>query len=284
MPLASRGYRRAERLTDRRRLMADCYENLKRADEGGVATVALARPDARNALNAGLIGELARCFGEIADDDGVRVVVLTGEGRSFCAGADVGYMRRTAEFSYEENVEDARRLAAMFAAVDGCPKPVVAKVRGAAIGGGVGLVAAADVAVADEGTVFAFTEVRLGILPAVISPFVARKIGHSHSRALFLTGERFDATRARTMGLVHEVVAEGDFDGAVAEKTGQLLAGGPDALAATKRLLREIWGSSPDEAAETTARLIAELRTGEEGQEGLGAFLEKREPGWRADS
>jgi methylglutaconyl-CoA hydratase len=264
--------------------MPDAYEHLKRTDESGVATVALARPDARNALNAGLIGELARCFGEIADDDGVRVVVLTGEGRSFCAGADVGYMRRTAEFSYSENVEDARRLAAMFAAVDGCPKPVVAKARGAAIGGGAGLVAAADVAVAEEGTVFAFTEVRLGILPAVISPFVARKIGHSHSRALFLTGERFDATRARTMGLVHEVVAEGDLDGAVAEKTGQLLAGGPDALAATKRLLREIWGSSPDEAAETTARLIAELRTGEEGQEGLGAFLEKREPGWRAGS
>ena len=262
----------------------DAYEHLKRTDESGVPTVALARPDARNALNAGLIGELTRCFDEIADDDGVRVVVLTGEGRSFCAGAEVGYMRRTAEFSYEENVEDARRLAAMFAAVDGCPKPVVAKVRGAAIGGGVGLVAAADVAVAEEGTVFAFTEVRLGILPAVISPFVARKIGHSHSRALFLTGERFDATRARTMGLVHEVVAEGDLDGAVAGKTGQLLAGGPDALAATKRLLREIWGSSPDEAAETTARLIAELRTGEEGQEGLGAFLEKREPGWRAGS
>lgn len=265
-------------------MMAETYKHLRRTDDRPVATVALARPNARNALNAGLIEELARCFGEIADDDGVRVVVLTGEGRSFCAGADVGYMRRTAEFSYEENVEDARRLAAMFAAVDGCPKPVVARVRGAAIGGGAGLVAAADVAVAEERTVFAFTEVRLGILPAVISPFVARKIGHSHSRALFLTGERFDATRARTMGLVHEVVAEGDLDGAVAAKTGQLLAGGPDALAATKRLLREIWGSSPDEAAETTARLIAELRTGEEGQEGLGAFLEKREPGWRAGS
>jgi methylglutaconyl-CoA hydratase len=264
--------------------MPDTYEHLKRADEGGVATVALARPDARNALSAGLIEELARCFGEIAYDDGVRVVVLTGEGRSFCAGADIGYMRRTAEFSYEENVEDARRLAAMFAAVDGCPKPVVAKVRGAAIGGGAGLVAAADVAVAEEGTIFAFTEVRLGISPAVISPFVARKIGHSHARALFLTGERFTATRARTMGLVHEIVAEGDLDGAVAEKTGHLLAGGPDALAATKGLLREIWGASPDEAAETTARLIAELRTGEEGQEGLGAFLEKREPGWRAGS
>jgi len=264
--------------------MADSYENLKRTDEGGVATVALARPDARNALNAGLIEELARCFGEIADDDGVRVVVLTGEGRSFCAGADIGYMRRTAEFSYEENVEDARRLAATFAAVDGCPKPVVAKARGAAIGGGAGLVAAADVAVAEEEMVFAFTEVRLGISPAVISPFVARKIGHSHARALFLTGERFDARRAQMMGLVHEVVADRELDGAVAEKIGQLLAGGPDALAATKGLLRGIWGASPDEAAETTARLIADLRTGEEGQEGLGAFLEKREPGWRAGS
>lgn len=262
--------------------MTERYEHLKRADEGGVASVALSRPDTRNALNAELIEELTRCFERLAEDESVRVVVLTGEGRSFCAGADIGYMRRTAEFSYEENVEDARRLAAMFAAVDGCPKPVVAKARGAAIGGGAGLVAAADVAVAEEGTIFAFTEVRLGISPAVISPFVARKIGHSHARALFLTGERFDAARARAMGLVHEVCAERDLDEAVAKKTEGLLAGGPDALAATKRLLREIWGASPGGAAETTAGLIAELRTGEEGQEGLGAFLEKREPGWRS--
>jgi methylglutaconyl-CoA hydratase len=207
--------------------------------------------------------------------------VLTGEEEFFCAGADIGYMRDTAEFSYEENLEDARRLAAMFGAIDECPKPVVARIKGAAIGGGVGLVAAADVAVAEEGTVFAFSEVRLGISPATIAPFVVRKIGHSQTRALFLTGERFDANRAREIGLVHEVAAEGDLDATVQEKVAQLLAGGPEALATTKALLRELRDAASGEATEITARRIAELRTGEEGQEGLGAFLEKREPAWR---
>lgn len=246
-----------------------------------VATVALARPDVRNALNAGLIEELTRCMEELARDDDVRVIVLTGEEDFFCAGADVGYMRDTANFSYEENLEDTRRLAAMFGAVDECPKPVVARVRGAAIGGGIGLVAAADVAVAEEGTVFAFSEVRLGISPATIAPFVLRKIGHSQTRALFLTGERFDAVRAREIGLVHEVATEEDLDAVVQEKVAGLLAGGPEALAATKALLRELRDAGSGEATEVTARRIAELRTGEEGQEGLGAFLEKREPAWR---
>ncbi len=259
------------------------YEHLSVGHGDAVATVALARPDARNALNAGLIGELRRCAEELAEDDKVRVVVLTGEGDFFCAGADIGYMRDTANFSYEENLEDARNLAAMFEAVDGCPKPVVARVKGAAIGGGVGLVAAADVAVAEEGTVFAFSEVRLGISPAAIAPFVGRKIGYSQVRALFLTGERFDGVRAREIGLVHEVISEEDLDAAVQEKVEGLLAGGPEALAATKTLLRELRDAAPDEVTEITARRIAELRTGEEGQEGLGAFLEKRKPVWREE-
>ncbi len=254
---------------------------MKVGREDAVAMVALARPDARNALNAELIEEIRRCMEELARDDGVRVVVLTGEGDYFCAGADIGYMRDTAEFSYEENLEDAQNIAAMFGAVDECPKPVVARVRGAAIGGGVGLVAAADVAVAEEGTVFAFTEVRLGISPATIAPFVLRKIGDSHTRALFLTGERFDAEKARAIGLVYEVVAEDDLDAAVQEKVEGLLKGGPEALAATKALLRELRDADSEKATDITARRIAELRTGEEGQEGLGAFLEKREPAWR---
>src|SRR3954453_6020250 len=157
--------------------MANNYECLRVGREDAVVTVALARPDARNALNAELIEEIRRSIEELAEDDEVRVVVLTGEGDFFCAGADIGYMRDAAEFSYEENLEDARKLAAMFRAIDECPKPVVARVRGAAIGGGVGLVAAADVVVAEEGTVFAFSEVRLGISPATIAPFVLRKIG-----------------------------------------------------------------------------------------------------------
>ena len=257
------------------------YEHLSVGHGDAVATVFLARPDARTAWKVGLIGELTRCMEELARDDGVRVVVLTGEGDFFCAGADVGYMRDTAEFSYEENMEDARRLAGMFRVVEECTKPVVARVRGAAIGGGIGLVAACDVAVAEEGSVFAFSEVRLGISPATIAPFVLRKIGSSHTRALFLTGERFDAQRAQAIGLVHEVAPEGDLDAVVGEKVEGLLAGGPEALAATKALLRELRDAAPGEATEIMARRIAELRTGEEGQEGLGAFLEKREPPWR---
>jgi methylglutaconyl-CoA hydratase len=257
------------------------YEHLRIGHGDAVATVSLARPDTRNALNEELIGEITRCMEELAEDDGVRVVVLTGEKDFFCAGADIGYMRDTAEFSYEENLEDARKLAAMFRAIDECPKPVVARVRGAAIGGGVGLVAAADVVVAEEGTVFAFSEVRLGISPATIAPFVLRKIGQSQTRALFLTGERFDAARACEVGLVHEVVAEDDLDTVVQEKVAGLLSGGPEALAVTKALLRDLRDADPGEATEIMARRIAELRTGEEGQEGLGAFLEKREPSWK---
>ncbi len=261
--------------------MARNYEHLHVGREDTVTTVSLARPDARNALNAGLIEELKSCMEELAEDDGVRVIVLTGEGDFFCAGADIGYMRDMAEFSYEENLEDARGLAAMFRAVDECPKPVLARVRGAAIGGGVGLVAAADVVVAEEGTVFAFSEVRLGISPATIAPFVLRKIGVSQTRALFLTGERFDVARAREIGLVHKVAAEGNLDATVGEKIDALLAGGPDALAVTKILLRELRDAAPGEATELMVRRIAKLRIGEEGQEGLGAFLEKRKPGWR---
>jgi methylglutaconyl-CoA hydratase len=257
------------------------YSHLKRTDEGSVATVALARPEARNALNAALISEVTRCFEELAEDESVRAVVLTGEGPAFCAGADVGYMRHTAGFSYEENLEDARRLADMFLALDDLPKPVVAKVRGAAIGGGVGLVAAADVAVAEGGTRFAFSEVRLGIAPATIAPFVVRKIGYSRARALFLTGERFDAVRAREIGLVHEVVPEEELDATVERMVAQLLQGGPAAQAAIKELLRQIEATEPMEALGIMTQLIAELRVGEEGQEGLGAFLEKREPFWR---
>jgi methylglutaconyl-CoA hydratase len=264
--------------------MADHYEHLSRTDEGPVATVALARPGSHNALNAALIEEVTRCFEELARDEGTRVVVLTGEGRSFCAGADVGYMRETARFSYEENIEDARRLARMFRTVDECPKPVVAKVAGAAIGGGVGLVAAADVAVAEEETRFAFSEVRLGIAPVTIAPFVIRKVGYSHARALFLTGERFDAGRAREIGLVHQVAWTGELDTAADEVVARLLQGGPVAQAAVKELLRQIEATEPMEALGLMTNRIAELRIGEEGQEGLGAFLEKREPRWREGS
>jgi methylglutaconyl-CoA hydratase len=258
------------------------YEHLNRTDDGVVTTVTLARPDSHNALNAGLIEELTRCFEEISDDERVRVVVLAGEGRSFCAGADAGYMRETGAFSYEDNLEDARRLATMYWVLDECPKPLVARVQGAAMGGGAGLVSVADVAVADEETRFAFSEVRLGIAPATISPFVVRKIGTSHARSLFVTGERFGAERAREIGLVHSVAPRDQLDAAVDEKVGELLQGGPVAQATVKALLRRLETTEPMEAPGLTSRVISELRTGEEGQEGLTAFLEKREPGWRA--
>ncbi|HZY66109.1 MAG: enoyl-CoA hydratase-related protein [Actinomycetota bacterium] len=261
----------------------DGYENLKVRADGFVLHVSLNRPDTRNALNAGLIADLTDCFEQVAEDETVRVVVLSGEGRSFCAGADIGYMRDTANFTYEENLEDARRLAAMYRAVEACPKPVVAAVRGAAIGGGAGLVAAADVVLAEEGTVFAFSEVRLGIAPATIAPFVVRKIGLSQARTLFLVGERFDAGRAQEIGLVHEAVPEDRLDETVEEKVSQLLKGGPRAQAATKGLLDELRSAAPDEITGLMAHRIAALRTGVEGQEGLGAFMEKRKPAWRGE-
>src|SRR5215213_9185034 len=258
------------------------YQHMNRIDDGVVTTVALARPDSHNALNVGLIEELTGCFEEISDDEGVRVVVLAGEGRSFCAGADIGYMRETATFSYEENLEDARRLATMFWTIDECTQPLVARVQGGAMGGGAGLVAAADVVVAEEEARFAFTEVRLGIAPATISPFVVRKIGASHARSLFVTGERFGAEQAREIGLVHNVAPRDELDAAIKEKVGELLKGGPIAQATVKALLRRLETTEPMEAPGLTSRVISELRTGEEGQEGLAAFLEKREPDWRA--
>jgi methylglutaconyl-CoA hydratase len=256
---------------------------LKVTRSGPLATVTMNRPDSHNALNADLIGELTRCFEGLAEDEQTRIVVLAGEGRSFCAGADVEYMRETATFSYEENLEDARRLAMMFWTMDECPKPVVAKVQGAAMGGGGGLLAVADVVVADSEARFAFSEVRLGIAPATISPFVVRKIGVSHARSLFLTGERFGAERAREIGLVHRVVSRDGLDEAVEEKVGELLLGGPVAQATLKGLLRRLETTEPMEAPGLTARVISELRTGEEGQEGLAAFIEKREPRWRRE-
>ena len=259
------------------------FRLLTRTYANQVANVTLARPDSHNALNAALVEELTRCFEEVSDDERVRVVVLAGEGRSFCAGADVGYMQETAAFSYEENLEDARKLAMMFWTIDDCPKPVVAKVQGAAMGGGAGLVAVADVAVVDAEANFAFSEVRLGIAPATIAPLVVRKIGASHARSLFLTGERFGAEWAREIGLAHDVVSRDELEAAVERKVVELLSGGPVAQATVKALLRRLETTEPMEAPGLTARVISELRTGEEGQEGLSAFLEKREPHWRAE-
>jgi methylglutaconyl-CoA hydratase len=247
-------------------------EALRVERDGGVLRVTLARPERRNAFDAALIAELTAAFADVAD---ARVVVLAGEGPSFCAGADVEWQRSAIDLSYDANVEDALRLYRMMEAIDSCPAPVVARVQGYALGGGSGLVACADVALAAEDAVFGFSEVKLGIVPAVISPFVLPRIGAA-ARRYFLTGERFDAPTALRIGLVHEVAA--DLDGALDRVVGELLSSGPEAARAAKRLVRE----RPD--GEEAAHVAARLRTSPEGQEGLRAFLEKRHAAWRAET
>ncbi len=238
---------------------------------GDTLRVTIARPERRNAFDAALIQELTEAFSDVGN---ARAVVLAGEGESFCAGADVDWQRASIDLSFEENVEDALRLHAMLAAVDSCPAPVVARVQGYALGGGSGLVACADIAVAGHDATFGFTEVRLGIIPAVISPFVLAKIGTGAARRFFLTGERFDAATALRIGLVHEVTDE--LDETVARIVGEIARSGPGATRAAKKLVRERPGGG-----EELARIAARLRTGEEGQEGLRAFLEKRRPEWK---
>ena len=242
---------------------------LKVQRDGHVLRVTLARPERRNAFDAALIAELADAFADVGD---ARAVLLEGEGSSFCAGADVDWQRAAIDLSYDDNVEDAMRLYRMLEAVDSCPAPVVCCVHGFALGGGSGLVACADIAIAWPDAVFGFTEVRLGIVPAVISPFVLPRIGEA-ARRYFATGERFDAATALRIGLVSEVAEDaGERAESIVE---EILAGGPIAVRAAKRLVRE------RPAGIETAHIAAERRTSDEGQDGLRAFLERREPAWR---
>jgi methylglutaconyl-CoA hydratase len=238
--------------------------------DGDLLRLTLARPETRNAFDAALIAELSEAFVDVGK---ARAVLLAGEGPSFCAGADVEWMRSSIELDYDANVADAHALRRMLEAIDRCPAPVVARVQGHALGGGVGLVACADVAVAESRAVFGFTEVKLGIVPAVISPFALAKIGPSAARRYFVTGERFDAATALRIGLVHEV--DDDLDAAVGRILAELRSAGPKAARHAKRLVLD----RPD--GPETARRIAERRTSDEGQEGLRAFLERRAPTWR---
>ena len=241
----------------------------------GVARVTLARPEVRNAFNAEVIRELRDAFVALSGDEAVLAVILAGEGKSFCGGADINWMRGALELSYDENVADAEAMSDMFRAIDRCSKPVIGRIHGAALGGGAGLTAVCDVAVAAPDTIFGFTEVKLGIIPAVISPFVLAKIGVSHARALFLTGERFDAQRARAIGLVHEVVALDALDTAVERIANELRSAGRNAVAAAKALIARVTAATYDETRAITAAAIAKQRISEEGQAGLRAFLER---------
>jgi methylglutaconyl-CoA hydratase len=238
--------------------------------DGPILRITLARPERRNAFDAELIRELTEAFADVGD---ARAVVLAGEGESFCAGADIDWQRAAVDLSYEQNVDDALNLFRMLKAIDSCPAPVVARIQGYCLGGGCGLAACVDIALAAEDATFGFSEVKLGIVPAVISPFVLPRIGEGAARRYFLTGERFDSATALYIGLVHEV--SDDLNGACDLVVGELLTSGPGAVRAAKQLIRE--RPDGDEAAQVAAR----LRTSEEGQEGLRAFLDKRNPAWR---
>lgn len=256
------------------------YRHLTSVREGSVERLTLNRPEVRNALNDELIAELTHWAARVRDERAVRVVVLAGAGSTFCAGADLAWMAKTVTYTHEQNVSDAEALAQMFAALDALPMPLVGRIHGAALGGGSGLAAVCDIVVAEQSAVFGFTEVKLGLIPAVISPFVVAKIGRSAARELFLTGMRFSAARARDIALVHRVVPADALDDTVDTYAAEVTAAGPAAVHAAKALIREVWGSPVERVAGITARAIATRRVSPEGQEGLRAFLEKRKPTW----
>jgi methylglutaconyl-CoA hydratase len=245
-----------------------------------VLYVWLNRPQVRNALNIELITELTQCFTGLASDANVRVVVLGGRGSVFCAGADLAWMQAAGGMAATENYADAQRLTSLLAALDSCPCPVLCRVQKAALGGALGVLACCDSVICSREAVFAFSEVRLGLSPATIAPYVLAKIGFSHARDLFLSGERFTAERCFTMGLVHGIVQPDELDEVVEAKVEELLLAGPSAARATKALLRSLGSRVTPEIAEQTERLIADLRVSMEGQEGLAAFLEKRPAAW----
>lgn len=245
-----------------------------------IVTVTLNRPHVHNAFDETLIQEITACFARLSENAEVRAIVLCGAGESFCAGADLHWMRRMADYSQEENRADAAKLQRMFDVIADCPKPTIARVQGGAIGGGVGLVAVCDVAVAAPEAKFTLSEVRLGLVPAIIAPYILQKIGMGAARALFVTGERFDANEALRIGLVQQVVPAHELDAAIQKKVEWILHAGPEAIAVAKRLLSAIADKTPQQAATTTIDCIAALRVSPEGQEGIRAFLEKRKPHW----
>lgn len=258
------------------------YSTLQIERAGKVATIWLNRPELHNAMNEALIADLTAALCALNHDDAVRVIVLAGRGKSFCSGADLDWMRRAAGFGQDENRADAERLATMLKTLYRSAKPTIARVHGAAMAGGMGLVAACDVAIATDAARFALSEVRLGLIPATIGPYVADAIGHRHARRYFLSAERLSATTALKLGLVHEVVADNALDARVAEVAGEIAKGGPLALAAAKELLATLREGTPydDELLDETALRIAAIRATDEAREGLAAFFDKRLPSW----
>jgi methylglutaconyl-CoA hydratase len=249
---------------------------------GGVARLTLNRPEVLNAFDDALIAELRRAYDDAISDERVRVILLQANGKTFSSGGDLNWMRRMAGYSHRENLADARSLAGLMRTIDCCPKPTIVRVQGSAFAGALGLIACSDIAIAVPEAEFAVTEVRVGLIPAVISPYLVRAMGTRQARRWFLTAERFSAVQAQAMNLVHEVVSAEQLDEAVARMLDQLLKAGPAGLAATKALVAAVDRPLDDAVIDETAQRIAEIRAGEEGREGVTAFLEKRKPAWAA--
>jgi methylglutaconyl-CoA hydratase len=256
------------------------FQTIVLSVDGGVGRITFARPEVHNAFNAEMIGELTQAFDLVKTDPSVRVVVMTGKGKSFCAGADINWMREIVHFSYEQNLSESLQLAEALHKLYSLPKPTVAMVNGTAIGGGNGFLSACDIAVASDEAHFGLSEVKIGLVPAAISPFVIRKIGESKAREYFLTGKRINAQKAYEIGLINQVVPLYYLRDTVDELVGLLLTSGPEALANCKELIFQVPQMSLEEVKEFTARMIANLRISEEGQEGMASFLEKRKPKW----
>ncbi len=249
-------------------------------DHRFVGTLTLNRPKVHNAFNEELIFELTEFFSKKIREDSLRLVVLTGSGKSFCAGADINWMKKMIRYSREENFQDSKALAKLFQTIDHCPVPIVGKIHGAALGGGAGLVSVCDCVLASSQAVFGFTEVHLGLIPAVISPYVMAKIGQTHARSTFLSGERFDAHRAKEWGLVHEVCLPQELDEFTESKVVQFLKAAPEASGAAKALIRRVACAQKDDLQEITCRMISDIRISPEAQEGMSALLEKKRPSW----
>jgi methylglutaconyl-CoA hydratase len=247
-----------------------------------VLHLTLNRPDVRNAFDEEVIAALTSAVTAAANDPEIRAIVLAGSGTVFCAGADLGWMAKAIAYTQRDNLSDAEDLARMLERIDTVPFPVIGRIQGAALGGGVGLAAVCDIVIAADDAVFALSEVKLGILPAVVAPYVVRKIGVSAARELFLTGVRFSAERARAIGLVHEIVPASELDAAVERRIQDVRSSGPRAVAVAKALIRAIAGASPEDVLGLTTNTIAAQRVSDEGQEGMRAFLQKRKPGWSA--
>ncbi|RLD59373.1 MAG: enoyl-CoA hydratase/isomerase family protein [Bacteroidetes bacterium] len=256
------------------------YQTIEYEEKESIFTIFLNRPEVHNAFNDIVISELTACFDEVGKMENVRVVVLRGRGKSFCAGADLNYMKGIAQFGYRENFEDGKRLANLFETVYSCPKPTIAVVHGAAFGGANGLLAACDIVIAEENTTFAFSEVKIGISPATIGPYVLKRIGEYGGKELMMTGKRFKGKEAEKFGLVNKSVSNSELETVFEEYIKQFMTAAPKAVEATKEMINKIVENKLENPMEYTADLIAKLRAADEGQEGMAAFLEKRRPGW----